>query len=318
MTFYADSLGFLGSPGKGVDVRTDDPFALNLVHCTSVPPWIDTMEGCLAAHKKFRNQVEQEFCQLQVIVEKSDLEELPSHKIGVVFGMQHTPKDVDVKALRAAGIRIIAPCYEKVNQLGGGWRYPTISLARKGIRFVYDCAEHGMIIDLSHVGDTTAEDILEYAKLKALDVPIIASHGGCFEQYAHDRNLPDHVLSEIAEGGGVVGICTMTFLLHKTDNSAIPFLQHLEHALEVCGEDGVCIGSDASYISRDPAQAEKEFYELRDKLDPDGAYRSRYPDHPPGLNGADRMKTIAKVLDGHPAAQKVLGENLLNFFLKAL
>lgn len=59
----------------------------------------------------------------------------------------------------------------------------------------------GMIIDVSHVGIRTIDDIL------ATSVnPIIASHSGCRSLCEHTRNLTNAQIISIAQRGGVIGV----------------------------------------------------------------------------------------------------------------
>jgi len=59
----------------------------------------------------------------------------------------------------------------------------------------------GMIVDVSHVADSTFWDVIEVAKK-----PIIASHSCCYALNPHYRNLKDDELRALAKNGGVIGI----------------------------------------------------------------------------------------------------------------
>jgi len=60
----------------------------------------------------------------------------------------------------------------------------------------------------------------------------------------------------MAEKGGVIGIYQMPFLVEKGPPTQEDFVRHLEHALNVCGEDHVGVGSDLSIT---PLDATPEF-----------------------------------------------------------
>ena len=61
--------------------------------------------------------------------------------------------------------------------------------------------ELGMLVDVSHVSDSTFADVLA-----ATTRPVIASHSSCRALASHPRNLTDEQLRAIARNGGVVGI----------------------------------------------------------------------------------------------------------------
>jgi len=58
-----------------------------------------------------------------------------------------------------------------------------------------------MIIDVSHTGIKTIEDILAVTKN-----PIIATHSGARALTNHPRNLYDDQIRNIAATGGVIGV----------------------------------------------------------------------------------------------------------------
>ncbi len=59
----------------------------------------------------------------------------------------------------------------------------------------------GMVIDISHVSDSTFFDVIE-----TTEDPVIASHSGCRALNPHHRNMSDDELRALGENGGVIGI----------------------------------------------------------------------------------------------------------------
>jgi membrane dipeptidase len=57
----------------------------------------------------------------------------------------------------------------------------------------------GMMVDLSHVSVETMRDVLRVSR-----APVIFSHSSAFALNPHPRNVPDAILHEVAERGGVV------------------------------------------------------------------------------------------------------------------
>jgi len=70
-----------------------------------------------------------------------------------------------------------------------------------GKRVVRRMNELGMLVDVSHVSDSTFWDVLATTSR-----PVIASHSSCRAIARHPRNLSDTQLRAIAKNGGVVGI----------------------------------------------------------------------------------------------------------------
>ncbi len=59
----------------------------------------------------------------------------------------------------------------------------------------------GMMVDVSHVADSTFWDVIETTK-----APIIASHSSCRALADHPRNMSDDMIRALAKNGGVVQI----------------------------------------------------------------------------------------------------------------
>jgi len=57
----------------------------------------------------------------------------------------------------------------------------------------------GMLVDLSHVAETTMA-----AALEVVEAPVVFSHSGARAINAHTRNVPDEILRRIPANGGVV------------------------------------------------------------------------------------------------------------------
>ena len=66
---------------------------------------------------------------------------------------------------------------------------------------VREMNELGMVIDISHVSDSTFFDVME-----TTEDPVIASHSGCRALNPHHRNMSDDQLRALGENGGVIGI----------------------------------------------------------------------------------------------------------------
>lgn len=72
-------------------------------------------------------------------------------------------------------------------------------LSPLGEQVVGEMNRLGMMVDVSHVSDSTFYDVIRLSK-----VPVIASHSGARAICNHPRNLTDDMLKALAKNGGVV------------------------------------------------------------------------------------------------------------------
>src|SRR5262249_24626935 len=102
------------------------------------------------------------------------------------------------------------------------------------------------LVDLSHCGQRTTREGIEASKR-----PVAVTHSGCAALTDNPRNKPDEILRLLADHGGVVGIYVMPYLRESGQVVAEDVVRHVEHAVEVCGEDHVGIGTDGGIAAID-------------------------------------------------------------------
>jgi membrane dipeptidase len=238
---------------------------------------------------------------------------------GVIFGFQNTAalegRLSNLELFHRLGVRIIQLTYNFQNDAGTGC-YETFDggLTEFGRQVVHEMNRLGIVVDLSHVGAATSDDVLREAV-----APPVITHAAPLALRDHPRNKPDAVLRRVAERGGIVGITPLSwFLVHDLDSTVDDYIDAIEHAVDVAGEDHVAIGTDIteghgreflSWTMRNRGDG-PELVELSPDLD-------RFP-MPPGI---DRIRDIPALAD-HLAArrwpteriEKVLGENWLRLF----
>ena len=244
-----------------------------------------------------------------------------SGRLGLVFGFQDgVPFEDDLARLDAfhgRGLRIVQLTYNVRNRLGSGSLVPEdAGLTEFGREAVARMDELGVLVDLSHCGPHTTLD-----GIRASAGPVSITHSGCSAVYPHPRSKDDATLRLLADRGGVLGIYLMPFLNPSGPPSADDVLRHLEHAIDVCGEDHVGIGSDQGIV---PLDVSGDFAARFDAVSAQraaaGIAAPREDTIPfvPDLNYPRRLETIAAMMAarGHGDAriEKVLGGNFTRLF----
>lgn len=167
-----------------------------------------------------------------------------SGRIGVIYGFQNSlmfgeePERVDVFA--DLGVRVMQLTYNPANPLGDGAIAPqNRGLTPLGREMVARINDNRVMLDLSHSGQNTC---LEAARISRQ--PISVNHTGCRALTDLPRNKTDEELRLVADKGGFVGIYFMPFLRLDGRITGADVVAHLEHAIDICGEDHVGIGTD--------------------------------------------------------------------------
>lgn len=169
-----------------------------------------------------------------------------SQRLAVIYGFQDaTPLGEDIEKLdifQGLGLRILQLTYNVRNLVGDGCMEPgNAGLSRLGVALVERMNARSMLLDLSHCGQRTTDEAITTSKN-----PVIVSHSGCATVYAHPRNKNDATLRQLADRGGVIGIYLMPYLRKSGQPTAADAIAHIEHAIKICGEDHVGIGTDGT------------------------------------------------------------------------
>ena len=154
-------------------------------------------------------------------------------------------------------------------------------------------------------------------------MPIAITHTGCAALAALPRNKTDAELKALADKGGVAGIYLMPFLRKEGQPGAADLVRHIEHALDVCGEEHVGIGSDGtiSPVQFDDAFRKKHAEDVANRrargISAPGERADVYT-FLPDLNTADRFASIAALLAerGHSDTRisRIIGGNFARLF----
>jgi membrane dipeptidase len=239
-------------------------------------------------------------------------------RTGVILGFQGTEpigEDVGrVDLFRDLGVRVIQLTHNRRNLVGDGCTEPgNAGLSNYGRALVEVLNEKKIVVDLAHGAPRTISE-----GIAACKAPMLISHTGCRALSDLPRCVHDADLRAMAQRGGVAGMIFWPYLRTDTQPMAADVIRHIEHAIKVCGEDHVGIGTDLGVapIERTP-KFEKENREFIASMVEDGIFEKGRPADLylfiPDLNMANRFEVLAGLLSqrGHPDAriEKILGGN---------
>ena len=323
----------LGSPGGAIDddsnqlsaqdfadVHKSGVTAVNLtVNAQGVGSYAHGFDTTIGEIAYWNAQIAAHPDQLLAVLRAADLAEAKrSGRLGLIYGFQDaTPFGEDLDRLDTfwnLGVRIYQLTYNKRNLVGDGCLEPgNAGLSVFGRKLVEKLNGRKALIDLSHAGERTTLDAAAASK-----APIAITHTGCAAINANPRNKTDNELKQVADKGGYVGIYLMPFLRGKGQPMAADLIAHIEHAIDICGEDHVGIGTDGSISPVAVTEKFKKDFatqiENRRKagISAPGEDPNVYT-FLPDLNRADRFARIAELLAErkHSDARiaKILGGN---------
>jgi membrane dipeptidase len=122
--------------------------------------------------------------------------------------------------------------------LGGNF-----GLTSYGKDYVRRLNTHKILVDLAHISPIGFWDAVAAHDPK---VPFVVTHTGVSGVFPHWRNLDDAQLRAVADSGGTVGIMYHSeFLGDRLFGGRLEtIVRHIEHVINIAGEDAVSLGSD--------------------------------------------------------------------------
>ena len=242
-------------------------------------------------------------------------------KLGLIYGFQETSpigEDLDrIEMFYKAGVRLIQLTHNRRNLVGDGSMEPgNAGISNFGHKVIEALNAQRIVVDLAHGGRRTSKEGLVASK-----APAIISHTGCAALSDHPRCMPDETLRLMADRGGVAGIIFWPYLRKDTQPMAIDVIRHIEHAINVCGEDHVGIGTDDSVSPIDrnfPGFEKDNRAQIADMVEQGIFEKGRPADlylFIPDLNDVRRFEMLGAMLSarGHSDARiaKILGGNFV-------
>ncbi|KAJ4300696.1 hypothetical protein N0V90_002784 [Kalmusia sp. IMI 367209] len=172
-----------------------------------------------------------------------------SSMIGIEGGHQVGGSIASIRQMFDLGARYITLTHNCDNSFGtsastvaaGG---PDEGLFKLGHAAVMEMNRLGMMVDLSHVSHQTMRDVMSVAQ-----APVIFSHSGAYSVEKHLRHVPDDVLRQVKNNGGIVmAVFVNRFLNMKNPDEATihDVVEHILYIASICGWECIGLGSDFS------------------------------------------------------------------------
>lgn len=170
-------------------------------------------------------------------------------KVGFIYCFQmSSPFGWDIDKLKTfvdLGVRQIQLVDGNRNYIADAcWEKTDTGLSRFGFEVIEAFNNLGVIVDVSHVGEQSALEAIRASKK-----PSIYSHSGCYTLCPHVRNASDRNIRALVERGGVFGVYNQSGWLTKDPIISIDhYLAHVDHVINIGGEDSVCVGTDQDVV----------------------------------------------------------------------
>ncbi|MEO7324104.1 MAG: membrane dipeptidase [Dokdonella sp.] len=333
---YANAFAIDGASGAEVlETKEDDPEYAGMLQAlrdcgiTGVIATIPPAGGSRYADKQFADAKQRiadwtsgiaRHPDLLVLVRgRADLERAKrERRVGVIYAFQGAEPIADeidrVAIFREAGVRVIQLTHNKRNLVGDGCQEPgNAGLSKFGHQLVERLNAERMVVDLAHGSQRTMREGILASKQ-----PVLISHSGCRALADTTRLTSDAELKLLANRGGVVGIIYWPYLRVHGQQTSADVVRHIEHAINVCGEDHVGIGTDQR-ITPEPTAPEalKANAAMIKAFIADGVFaKGRDPDltlYPTDLNVPNHLQALADKLAtrgfSDARIEKVIGGN---------
>lgn len=195
---------------------------------------------------ELRREVDEAKGEVVIVRTRGDLDRVADGRIGIVMHFEGgRPLEGQLGMLRhfhALGVRSLGLVWFLRNALADSCaeRKPA-GLSHFGAAVVREAERLGIVIDVAHLSEAGAYDVLELAK-----GPVVATHANAFAVKAHPRNLSDELIRRLARSGGVVGLAAFPpFVSARQPRPTLnDLLEHADHIARLVGTDHLGFGLD--------------------------------------------------------------------------
>jgi len=185
----------------------------------------ELIDSVYSACKKNADQAQVAFC----VADGYRLEK--EGKRAIYLGLENGfPIGTDISEVEryfANGVRYITLCHTSNNDIcdssTDGYGAEFNGLSEFGEEVVLKMNDLGILIDVSHISDSSFYDVLQLSK-----TPVIASHSCARAVCDNPRNLTDDMLKALAKNGGVIQMCILDDYVKAPDTTTLRYQKELK------------------------------------------------------------------------------------------
>lgn len=167
-------------------------------------------------------------------------------KIACILSLEGAePLGTDFDQLHAfyrQGLRVIGLTWNYANQVadGAGVTHPH-GLTDFGRALIPELNRLGVLIDIAHLAPPGVAEVFQLTRR-----PIIATHANAQAICAHQRNLSDAQLDQLAQNNGVIGVTFVPEFIsaNPAEQTLATLLKHITHIKNRIGARHIALGSD--------------------------------------------------------------------------
>lgn len=189
---------------------------------------------------------------LMLVKNQNDLKEvITGNRIGAILTLEGADAIRDnplyTHILFHLGVRLIGVTWNYANWAADGVLEPRQGgFSKKGKRFIKECNDLGIILDVSHLSVKSFWDVADLSQK-----PFVATHSNAKAICPHPRNLDDEQIKTLIQKQGAIGITFVPWFVNNNGAVVIEdLIRHIEHIGGLGGEKSLVIGSDFDGIDQ--------------------------------------------------------------------
>lgn len=147
-----------------------------------------------------------------------------------------------VELYHRLGVRQMLLAYNRGNLASGGCHDTDSGLTAFGRQVVDEMNQVGMVLDVTHCSRKSSLEAMERSTK-----PVVFSHSNTRAVHPHGRNIDDDQIRACARTGGVIGVMGISLMIGDPAVGTERMADHIDHLIQVAGEDHVGIGLDYGF-----------------------------------------------------------------------